>query len=131
MSAKRTRLRRGRTALELSVLVVALVAIAAVITGLIVASVVGGEGPPDLRTSVAFPGTEGGGGIEYKVVVENRGGESAENVVIEITLGSETREIEILSVAKGDEEEASVVFPPGSTGRPTGRVLSYHSTTRG
>ena len=130
MSAKRG-LRRKRTALELSVLVVSVIAIAAVIGGLIVASVTGGEGTPDLRTSVAVPGVEGSGGVVYKVLVENRGGESAENVVIEITLGSEMREIQILSVAKGDEEEASVVFPPGTTGKPTARVLSYHSTTRG
>ena len=131
MSKRRVQIRRGRTPLELSVLVASLVAIAVVVVGLVVAGVTGGEGPPDLKTSVDPVAVERSGGVVYQVAVENRGGESAENVVIEIVIGSETREIEILSVARGDQEEASVVFPPGTTGRSTARVLSYHSTTRG
>ena len=112
-------------------MITSLLAIAAVVAGLIAASTSGGEGPPDLRTSVAPVGVERSGGVIYELTVENRGGATAENVVVEITVGEESREIEVLSVAKGDEESATVVFPPGTSGAAGAVVLSYHETTRG
>ena len=123
--------RRTRTPFEIAVLVIAITAVALIVAGLVIARLTGESGPPDLRVTVRGTGEQGSGGDLYEVSIRNVGGETAENVVIEVTLGDETREVEILSVAKGDEEQATVVFPAGSTGAPSARVLSYHMTTRG
>ena len=131
MSRSRSRVRRGRTPLELAVLLVSLAAVASVVAGLIIASATGGEGPPDLVAVARPTGLERSGGALYELLVRNQGGQTAENVVVEVTVGSETREVEILSVSKGDEEVASVVFPRGTDGTAEARVLSYHETTRG
>lgn len=124
-------LRRKRTSLELGVLVVSFLAAGAVVAGLVVSSFTGGEGGPDLRASTRPTGDARSGGTLYEVMVRNTGGETAENVVIEVTVGNETRELDILSVSKGDEEKAIVVFPPGTSGPATVEILSYHGTTRG
>lgn len=131
MSRSRRGLRRERTKLELGVLLVSVAAVGTVVVGLVVAGVSGGTGPPDLRATVGPSGVERSGGAVYELSVRNQGGQTAENVVVEVSVGSETREVEILSVSKGDEEVASVVFPRGTAGTATARVLSYHETTRG
>ena len=122
---------RSRTLLENVVLAVSLVAVAAVVIGLVVAAVGGGDDGPDLRATVRATGLQRSGGAIYEVEIRNVGGHTAENVVIEVTLGDEKRELEVLSVAKGDDETATVVFPPGASGTAAVRVLSYHETTRG
>lgn len=131
MSPARRGIRRGRTPLELGVLIVSILAVATVAGGLIVANVRGGERRPDLHATVRGSGAQASGGVVYEVIVRNRGGQTAENVVVEVMVGDESRELDILSVAKDDEEVASVVFPPGTSGAGTARVLSYHETTRG
>jgi hypothetical protein len=98
---------------------------------LLVAAVSGPSGPADLAVSIAGEPQRAGGGVVYQLTVRNKGGETAENVVIEAVIGSESREVTLLSVARGDEEQASVVFPEGATGPPQVQVLSYNSTTRG
>jgi uncharacterized protein (TIGR02588 family) len=128
---KPSRVRRGRTTFELVVLILAIAATASVIGGLIASKVSGASGDTDIRANVRATGRQASGGVIYEVVIRNAGGKTAENVVLEVTLGEETRELEILSVSKGDEETATVVFPPGSTGTPDVEVLSYHMTTRG
>lgn len=124
-------LRRKRTALELVVLIVSVLAAGAVVAGLIVSSFTGGAGAPDLRAVAHATGEERSGGVVYEVTIRNAGGETAENVVLEVTVGTELRELEILSVSKGDEETATVVFPRGTSGDATVEILSYHATTRG
>lgn len=131
MSRSRRGIRRGRTPLELGVLAVSLAAVGAVVAGLVVVNVTGGEGGPDLEVAVRETDEQRSGGVVYEVTIRNRGGQTAENVVVEVTAGGESRELDILSVSKDDEEIASVVFPPGTAGEGTARVLSYHETTRG
>lgn len=126
-----SRLRRKRTPLELGVLAFSLAATVAVVGGLLASSVSGGDGGPDLRASARPTGEERSGGAVYEVVIRNVGGESAENVVVEVAIGEQVRELEILSVGKGDEETATVVFAPGTREPATVRILSYHATTRG
>ena len=122
---------RKRTAFEISVLVAAIAAVSLVFVGLILARFSGAEGPADLRTSIRATGEQGSGGLLYEVLIRNVGGETAENVVIEASIGEEIREAEVLSVSKGDEERVTVIFPAGLPGTPQVRVLSYHMTTRG
>ncbi len=57
--------------------------------------------------------------------VTNVGGSSAENVVIEVTVGDITREVNLELVAKGDEESAAVVVPDDAVGQPQAEVVSY------
>ena len=124
-------LRRKRTPLELGVLVFSLAATAAVVTGLVAARLSGADGGPDLRASARPTGEERSEGAIYEVIILNAGGKTAENVMVEVAVGDEVRELEILSVAKGDDETATVVFPTGTRDQATVRILSYHATTRG
>jgi len=123
-------IRRERTPLEVAVLLVSAVAVAAIVIGLLLARIAGGNGPPDLRVSVAQTPIHRSGGAVYAVIVRNVGGETAANVVIEVVVGEETREISLVSVAKGDDEEAAAVFPSGTSGEPRATVTSYHRATR-
>ena len=131
MSPAKRGVRRSRTLFETIVLVVSLAAVSSIVIGLVLAAVSGTEGPAALRASIRATGAVESGGAVYELTVRNAGGETAENVVIEVTLGEETRELELLSVSKGDAETATVIFPSGSTGTPLVEVLSYHETTRG
>ena len=118
-------LRRNRGAFEWILLVVALTTIAAVVGGLVRYGLRAGDGPADLRAEVRFQGP-GSGGSVFEVSVGNDGGTTAEQVVIEVTLGDVTREAEIQAVAKGDQEAAFVVFPSGDAGaRPEVHIVSY------
>ena len=60
-------------------------------------------------------------------MVENVGGTSAENLIVEVTVGDVTREVDLNLVAKGDTESATVVVPADATGRPRAEVVSYTS----
>lgn len=130
-SGKRLSMRRERTPFEIVILVVSALACAAVIGGLVWAKAVQGSGPADLSVSVAEPVRTSGGEVAYLVRVRNDGGETAENVVIAIRVGGRERRIEVLSVARADEEEATVLFPPGTTGPAGAEIESYNATTRG
>jgi len=131
MSPAKKGARRARTPFETVVLVVSFAAVSSIVLGLVMAKVSGGKDEADLRTSIRATGAVASGGEVYELTIRNVGGETAENVVIEITLGEETRELELLSVSKGDDETATVIFPTGGTGTPVVEVLSYHETTRG
>jgi hypothetical protein len=75
--------------------------------------------------SVTDTGEEVSGGRTLEVTVTNVGGTSAENVVIEVTVGEVVREITLDLVAKGDEGSADVVVPTDASGTPHAEVLSY------
>ena len=60
-----------------------------------------------------------------EVTVRNVGGTSAENVIVEVTVGDVTREVNLDLVAKGDTESAGVVVPAGTTGPSHAEVVSY------
>jgi uncharacterized protein (TIGR02588 family) len=117
--------RRERTPFEWALLLVSLVATLAVVAGLVVAGLAGPRGPADLRVTVADAGGQASGGRPLEVRVKNVGGNSAENVIIEITVGDVTREVNLDLMAKGDEGSATVVFPDDAVGQPQAEVVSY------
>lgn len=118
-----------RSPFEIGVLVAATAAIAAVVAGLILAGVQRVPDGPDLKATVARQG-EASGGVAYLVRVRNDGGRTAETVVVEVTVGEETREAQIFAVARKDEESAVVVFPPGTTGLAEAEIQSYAEPAR-
>jgi uncharacterized protein (TIGR02588 family) len=116
---------RQRTRFEWALLVVSLVATLAVVGGLVVSGLTGPSGTADLRVSVADAGGPASGGRPLEVIVTNVGGTSAENVIVEVTVGDITREVNLDLVAKGDTESAAVVVPADATGSPHADVVSY------
>ena len=116
---------RERTSFEWGLLVVSLAATLAIVIGLVVSGLWGPRGPVDLRVSVTDTGQPASGGRPLEVTVTNVGGASAENVVIEVTVGEVVREVTLDLVAKGDQESAEVVVPIDATGPPHAEVVSY------
>jgi uncharacterized protein (TIGR02588 family) len=129
MTANRASSRRGimreRTSLEWTLLVVSLAATLAVVAVLVMSGLTGSRGPVDLRLIVADAGEPASGGRALEVTVTNVGGTSAANVIVEVTVGDVTREMNLDLVAKGDTGSATVVFPAGATGEPHAEVVSY------
>jgi uncharacterized protein (TIGR02588 family) len=129
MTAKRsstsTGIRRERTPFEWTLLVVSLAATLAVVIGLALSELTGPRGPADLRVSVTEAAEPASGGRPLEVTVTNIGGTSAENVIVEVTVGAVTREVNLDLVAKGDEETAVIVVPADADGSPHVEVVSY------
>lgn len=118
-------IRRKRTPFEWTLLAVSLTATLAVAIGLIVSGLTGPHGPADLRVSVTDAGEPASGGRPLEVTVRNVGGTSAENVIVEVTVGDVIREVNLDLVAKGDEETAAVVVPADAAGPSHAAVVSY------
>jgi uncharacterized protein (TIGR02588 family) len=118
-------IRRKRTPFEWTLLVVSLAATVAVVVGLVVSGLTGPRGPADLRVSVTDTAEPASGGRPLEVTVMNVGGTSAENVIVEVTVGDVTREVNLDLVAKGDEETATVVVPADAGGLAHVEVVSY------
>jgi uncharacterized protein (TIGR02588 family) len=116
---------RKRTPFEWALLLVALAATLGIAAGLAVTELVEPQGPADLRVTVADKAEAASGGRPLEVAVENVGGTSAENVIVQVTVGDVTREVDLDLVAKGDTESAAVVVPSGATGPPRAQVMSY------
>jgi uncharacterized protein (TIGR02588 family) len=128
MTAKRSSrssVRRDRTPFEWTLLVVSLAATLAVVVGLVVSGLTGPHGPADLHVSVTDAAEPASGGRPLEVTVTNVGGTSAENVVVEVTVGDVVREVNLDLVAKGDEETAAVVVPADAAGPSHAAVISY------
>jgi uncharacterized protein (TIGR02588 family) len=127
MTAKRVSgvINRRRTPFEWALLVVSLAATLAVVIGLVVSGLAGPRGPADLRISIADGNDPASGGRPLEVTVTNVGGTSAENVIVEVTVGDVTREVNLDLVAKGDTESAAVVVPADATGEQHAEVVSY------
>jgi len=116
---------RERTPFEWGLLVVSLAATVAIVVGLVVSELSGHRGPVDLRVSVSDTGEPSSGGRPLEVTLTNVGGTSAENVIVEVTVGDVVREVNLDLVAKGDKESATVVVPTGAAGQPQAEVVSY------
>ncbi|HEX2180026.1 MAG TPA: hypothetical protein VHL54_11010, partial [Actinomycetota bacterium] len=71
-------------------------------------------------------GTHVDGGPQVEVTVRNTGGSGAEQVVSEVKMGVESREVTLTRIPKDDQASALVVFPPGTTGTPEAELLSYN-----
>lgn len=113
----RTGLRRERTPLEVVLLAVAAAAILGIVGALVGFALTSTSGPAELNVSVA-PSDDG-----LTVSVHNRGGTTAEEVVVLVRRGDITTEVEFRSVAKGDTEEATVALP--GPGTAAAAVLSF------
>ena len=91
MTANRAPASRGvgreRTPFEWALLVVSLAATLAVVAGLVLSGLAGSRGPADLQVTVATADEPASGGQPVDVTVSNDGGTSAENVIIEVTVG--------------------------------------------
>jgi uncharacterized protein (TIGR02588 family) len=118
-------IRRERTPFEWTLLVVSLAATLAVAISLVVSGLTGPRGPADLRVSVTDAAEPASGGRPLEVTVTNVGGTSAENVIVEVTVGDVVREVDLDLVAKGDKETAAVVVPEDAAGPPRAAVVSY------
>lgn len=116
---------RRRTPFEWALLGVSLAAILVVTAGLVASQLLGAGGPADLRVVVADEGIRASGGRSLEVMVTNVGGMSSENVIVEVTVGETTREVDLDLVAKGDTESAVIVVPADDLGEPTAQVVSY------
>lgn len=116
---------RERTPLEWALLVVSLAATLAVVVVLVVSGLTGPRGPADLRVIVADAGEPASGGRPLEVTVTNVGGTGAANVIVEVTVGDVTREVNLDLVAKGDTGSATVVYPADAPGPPRAEVVSY------
>ena len=92
---------------------------------LVVSELAGPHGPADLRVTVADEGRPASGGRPLEVTVTNVGGTGAENVIVEVTVGDVTREVNLDVVAKGDTESAAVVVPADAPSPPQAEVVSY------
>jgi hypothetical protein len=112
-------MKRDRTSFEVAILVGSLVAIVAIIAGLVISALGYESGPAKLETSLA----RGTGRHDYVLTVKNEGGATAEEVRVLVRRGRGSVEVEFRAVPKGDAEEALVTI--GGTGRPTARVQSY------
>ena len=105
------------------VLIAAAFAILIVVGGLAYYGVTSGRGPADLEPSIIDTGRREGDEQIYKVTIANKGGTTAEDLVVEVTLGEESREVQVRFVTKGDSEEVLVSLP--GSGTPEVRVVSY------
>jgi uncharacterized protein (TIGR02588 family) len=118
-------IRRKRTPLEWALLVVSLAATLAVVAVLVTSGLTEPRGPADLRVTVADVAEPASGGRPLEVTITNVGGTSAVDVLVEVTVGDITREMNLDLVAKGDTESATVVVPADAAGPPRAEVVSY------
>lgn len=103
-----------------------LTSIGAVLLGLLLyAGGTAGE-QAELRAEAEVTERRVSGDPEVVVTLTNTGGAAAEEVVVEIRWGGETREISFTRVGKDEEITGSVIFPAGASGSPEVSVLSYN-----
>jgi uncharacterized protein (TIGR02588 family) len=126
-SSESLNLRRERTTFEWALLTVALAAIGTVIVGLFLYAGHKAGGEAELQIEVADTGKMVAGGPQVEVTVKNVGGSGAEEIVSEVKMGEETREVVMTRIPKDDQASAIVTFPEGTTGTPEGELLSYNT----
>lgn len=118
-SKTKTGILRQRTAFEWAILVVSSAAIATIVVGLVFYSSQFEGRPPKLLVSIEASDKEN----EFVLKVENRGGTTAEDVVVEVSRGEETQLVEFRAVPKAAEEEATVQLE--GAGEPTASVVAF------
>ena len=124
-AAKNRGIGRERTPFEWALLLISMAAALTLALGLAISGLTGASGPADLEIDIATAADPTSGGRPLEITVTNVGGASAENVVIEVTVGDVVREVTLALVAKGDEESAIVIVPAAATASPHAEVLSY------
>lgn len=126
-SSESLSLKRERTPFEWILLTVALAAIGAVIVGLFLYAGHKAGGDAELQIEVVDTGKMVDGGPQVELTVKNVGGSGAEQIVTEVKMGEETREVTMTRIPKDDEGSALVTFPEGTTGTPEAELLSYNT----
>lgn len=119
-------IKRDRSPFELLLLTLSVAAIAAVVFGLFRYSADTAGDKASLTAQVEETGREVDGGSEVEVTVTNNGDSGAEDVVVEVTIGEEAREVSFVRIAKDEEKTGVVVFPPEAQGTPEVAILSYN-----
>jgi hypothetical protein len=126
MTATKNRgIRRKRTTFEWALLLMSVTAASILAVGLAISGLTGASGPADLEIAIVAADDPASGGRPLEITVTNVGRTSAENVIVEVTVGDVVREVTLALVAKGDEESATVIVPDGATASPHAEVLSY------
>ncbi|HEX2150298.1 MAG TPA: hypothetical protein VHI31_09030 [Actinomycetota bacterium] len=120
-------LKRERTPFEWVLLAVASASIGAVIVGLFLYAGHKAGGEAELTVEVTDTGKMFQVGPQVELTVRNMGGSGAEEVVTEVTMGEESREVTMVRIPKDDEASAVVTFPEGTTGTPEAELLSYNT----
>jgi uncharacterized protein (TIGR02588 family) len=115
--------RRKINRFEQMVLAVSVLAIVAVMGGLTYYGITSGTGPAELETTIMDTGRRVNGEKVYSVVIQNKGGKTAEDLIIEVSAGETTLEVDIRLVTKGDKEEVFVMLPEGI--EPEAKIISY------
>lgn len=121
---KRRGMRRERTPLEWVVLILSFLGILSVVGGLAWYGITADGGQAELSIQIELTQEEAEGGKIYEVTVSNGGSTTAEDVVVEVSAGDTTREVEFKAVAKGDREMAVVVLPLESDD-PRAEIVAY------
>jgi uncharacterized protein (TIGR02588 family) len=107
-------------------LAVSIASICAVILGLFLyAGDTAGE-QAALEAAVEDTGRKINGGPELLVTLTNKGGSGAEDIVVEVEMGGETREVVFVRIAKHEERTGAVIFPPDVDGPAEASILSYN-----
>lgn len=119
-------LKRERSAFEWILLLVALGSIGTVVVGLFLYAGHKAGGEAELVAEVVDTGKPVKGAPQVELTVRNTGGSGAEEVITEVTMGEETREVTMVRIPKDDEATAIVGFPPGTTGTPEAEIFSYN-----
>jgi uncharacterized protein (TIGR02588 family) len=118
-----------KNALEWSVFAVSLLLLLGVAGVLIYDLVWGDDTPPAFVVSVGEP-TERGELLELPIIVENRGGQSARDLLVAITVrqsgGESTAELRLPLLPRRASDEAVVLLPrQGELQSVEGRVISF------
>ena len=119
-------LKRERSPFEWILLLVALGSIGTVVVGLFLYAGHKAGGEAELEAEAVDTGKPVEGAPQVELTVRNTGGSGAEEVITEVTMGEETREVTMVRIPKDDEGTATVSFPPGTTGTPEAEILSYN-----
>jgi len=110
---------RQRTAFEWAILVISVAAIATIGVGLVLYSVQFEKRSAEIEISIE-PAI---GENSFILSVENRGGTTAEDVVIEVARGDLTQLVEFRAIPKAGQEEAT--FYLEGTGAPTASLVTF------
>jgi uncharacterized protein (TIGR02588 family) len=119
-------LKRERTPFEWILLLVALGSIGTIVVGLFLYAGHKAGGEAELVAEATDTGKPVDGAPQVELTVRNVGGSGAEEVLTEVTMGEESREVTMVRIPKDDEATAIVSFPAGTTGTPEAEILSYN-----
>jgi uncharacterized protein (TIGR02588 family) len=118
---------RGKNRLEWAVFAVSLVIVVGVLALLVRAAVLWPGGPPRLSVELGQATSDGDAWV-VPVRLVNQGGSSAEHIVVEVTSGAETVELELERIPRGGSVRGWVGFTaPPRPGETKARVRGFQA----